>query len=120
MYARETSPPSNRRSGDCERRHPDETLDDANRRASFSKEDRGLLRDWMAIAAIRAAANRKDAIDARRLTVTADIGSGGGPPPKSFGLSIKSTRVYLSRTALKASSPSCKMRRKRQGRVMMH
>jgi hypothetical protein len=45
----------------------------------FLKEDRGLLRDWMAIAAIRAAANRKDAIDARRLTVTADIGSGDGP-----------------------------------------
>ena len=43
---------------DYERCHPGETLEDAKRRASFSKEDRGLLRDWMAIAAIRAAANR--------------------------------------------------------------
>jgi len=36
--------------------HPDDTLDDLKRRASFSKEDRGLLRDWMAVAAARAAA----------------------------------------------------------------
>lgn len=33
-----------------------ETLEDLKRRASFSKEDRGLLRDWMAVAAARAAA----------------------------------------------------------------
>jgi hypothetical protein len=39
---------------DLERCHPSETLDDIKRRASFSKEDRGLLRDWMAIAAKRA------------------------------------------------------------------
>jgi hypothetical protein len=38
--------------------HPGETLEDIKRRASFSKEDRGLLRDWIALAAIRAAANR--------------------------------------------------------------
>jgi hypothetical protein len=38
--------------------HPSETLEDVKRRASFSKEDKGLLRDWMAIAAHRAAANR--------------------------------------------------------------
>ena len=43
---------------DFERCHPGETLDDLKRRASFSKEDRGLLRDWMAIAASRAAAER--------------------------------------------------------------
>ena len=43
---------------DFERCHPDETLDDLKRRAAFSKEDRGLLRDWMAIAASRAAAER--------------------------------------------------------------
>lgn len=34
-----------------ERCHPGDTLDDLKRRAAFSKEDRGLLRDWMAIAA---------------------------------------------------------------------
>ncbi|MGY4284072.1 hypothetical protein [Bradyrhizobium sp. 142] len=43
---------------DFERCHPGETLDDLKRRASFSKEDRGLLRDWMAIAARRAAADQ--------------------------------------------------------------
>jgi hypothetical protein len=41
---------------DFERCHPGETLDDLKRRASFSREDRGLLRDWMAVAAARAAA----------------------------------------------------------------
>ncbi|MET4717169.1 hypothetical protein ABIF64_000670 [Bradyrhizobium japonicum] len=41
---------------DYERCHPGETLDDLKRRASFSREDRGLLRDWMAVAAVRAAA----------------------------------------------------------------
>ncbi|MDA9467077.1 hypothetical protein [Bradyrhizobium sp. CCBAU 53415] len=39
---------------DFERCHPGETLEDLKRRASFSKEDRGLLRDWMAVAATRA------------------------------------------------------------------
>jgi hypothetical protein len=43
---------------DFERCHPGETLEDLKRRASFSREDRGLLRDWMAIAARRAAAER--------------------------------------------------------------
>lgn len=42
---------------DFERCHPGETLDDIKRRASFSKEDKGLLRDWMAVAASRAAAD---------------------------------------------------------------
>ena len=32
---------------DYERCHPGDTLDDLKRRAAFSKEDRGLLRDWM-------------------------------------------------------------------------
>ena len=41
--------------------HPGETLEDIKRRASFSKEDKGLLRDWMAIAEIRAAADRIEA-----------------------------------------------------------
>ena len=41
---------------DYEHCHPGETLDDLKRRTSFSKEDKGLLRDWMAVAAARAAA----------------------------------------------------------------
>jgi len=45
---------------DFARCHPDETLEDVKRRASFSKEDRGLLRDWMAVAASRALADRID------------------------------------------------------------
>jgi hypothetical protein len=43
---------------DFERCHPGETLDDIKRRASVSKEDRGLLRNWMATTAKRAAADR--------------------------------------------------------------
>ena len=38
------------------RLHPDDTFEDLKRRARFSKEDQGLLRDWMAIAAHRSAA----------------------------------------------------------------
>jgi hypothetical protein len=44
---------------DFERCHPNDTFDDLKKRASFSKEDKGLLRDWMAIAAHRAEAYRK-------------------------------------------------------------
>ncbi len=36
--------------------HPTETLEDLRRRAAFSREDKGLLRDWLAVAAARAAA----------------------------------------------------------------
>ena len=43
---------------DIERCHPGETLEDIKRRASFSKEDKGLLRDWMAVAARRAGAGQ--------------------------------------------------------------
>jgi hypothetical protein len=43
---------------DFKRCHPGETLEDVKRRASFSKEDKGLLRDWMAVAARRAAADQ--------------------------------------------------------------
>ena len=32
---------------DFELCHPGETLEDLKRRAAFSKEDRGLLRDWI-------------------------------------------------------------------------
>lgn len=41
-----------------ERCHPDDTFEDLKRRAAFSKEDKGLLRDWMAVARARAAAER--------------------------------------------------------------
>lgn len=43
---------------DFEQCHPGETLEDIKHRSSFSKEDKGLLRDWMAVAATRAAADR--------------------------------------------------------------
>jgi hypothetical protein len=35
---------------DYERCHPDDTFDDLKRRARFSKEDRGLLDDWLSAA----------------------------------------------------------------------
>ena len=38
--------------------HPGETLEDVRRRAAFSREDKGLLRDWMVVSAGRAAARR--------------------------------------------------------------
>jgi hypothetical protein len=40
--------------------HPNETLEDLNRRAAFWKLDRALLRDWMAVAAARAAVDRSN------------------------------------------------------------
>jgi hypothetical protein len=46
---------------DFERCHPDDTLDDLKRRAAFSREDRGLLRDWMMVAARRAALRQERA-----------------------------------------------------------
>jgi hypothetical protein len=39
---------------DYERCHFGETLDDLKHRARFSKEDKGLLRDWITLAANRA------------------------------------------------------------------
>jgi hypothetical protein len=45
---------------DFEQCHPGDSLDDMKRRSAFSKEDRGLLRDWMAVAALRAAEQRSD------------------------------------------------------------
>lgn len=33
-----------------DRCHPDDSFDEMRRRARFSKEDRGLLRDWRAAA----------------------------------------------------------------------
>lgn len=38
---------------DYERSHPDDTFDDLKRRSHFTKEDKGLLRDWMLVAAVR-------------------------------------------------------------------
>lgn len=46
--------------------HPGEILDDVKRRSSFSREDKGLLRDWMAVAATRAA-SEQSALPARRV-----------------------------------------------------
>jgi hypothetical protein len=44
---------------DYERCHPGEVLEDMKSRSAFSKEDNGLLRDWMAVAAVRAAAEHQ-------------------------------------------------------------
>jgi hypothetical protein len=41
---------------DYDRCHQGETFDDMKRRMPFSREDRGLYRDWLAVAAARAAA----------------------------------------------------------------
>ncbi len=43
---------------DYDRCHPGEDFDDMKRRISYSREDRGLYRDWMTIAAARAEALR--------------------------------------------------------------
>ena len=70
---------------DYERCHPGETLEDLKRRASFSKEDRGLLRDWMAVAAVRAAAAREaKASPPHRTTSTVSA-----DPPRSVAGSIE-------------------------------
>lgn len=39
---------------DFELCHPDDTFADLRRRASLSRFDKGLLRDWMTLAAARA------------------------------------------------------------------
>ncbi|HEY9055844.1 MAG TPA: hypothetical protein VIN77_01720 [Aurantimonas sp.] len=39
---------------DYERCRPDDSFEDLKRRARFSKEDKGLLRDWLALAEQRA------------------------------------------------------------------
>ena len=40
---------------DYGRSHPDDTFDDMKRRAAFAREDRGLYRDWLVVAAARSA-----------------------------------------------------------------
>lgn len=39
---------------DYDRCHPEDSFEFLKRRARFSKEDKGLLLDWMTVAAIRA------------------------------------------------------------------
>lgn len=84
---------------DFARCHPGETLDDIKRRASFSKEDKGLLRDWMAVAARRTAADPSKLPVKLAASGACLHGSNpaAGRTPKSFGLSIRSAGVYLSR-----------------------
>jgi hypothetical protein len=64
---------------DFERCHPGETLEDFKRRASFSKEDRGLLRDWMAVAAARAAAACAAKVSQPHPTITSAVSAGPSP-----------------------------------------
>lgn len=45
---------------DYERSHPGETFEDMKRRSRFSADDKGLLREWMALASQRAAATKTD------------------------------------------------------------
>jgi hypothetical protein len=47
---------------DYEECHPGENFDDMKRRSAFSKEDKGLLRDWMALATQRAATEQSIAL----------------------------------------------------------
>jgi len=39
---------------DFDKCHPNDNFEAMKRRATFTKEDKGLLRDWMALAASRA------------------------------------------------------------------
>ncbi|MBL0935453.1 MAG: hypothetical protein IBJ07_11970 [Rhizobiaceae bacterium] len=43
-----------------DRCHPDDSFDEMRQRARFSKEDRGLLRDWRAAARSLAASGNED------------------------------------------------------------
>lgn len=54
------------------RLHPDDSFEDLKQHARFSKEDQGLLRDWMAIADLRAAPAAGATIQARSKQ-TADL-----------------------------------------------
>lgn len=66
---------------DYERCHPGETLDDLKRRASFSREDRGLLRDWMTVAAMR----RRSRSAARTCATHVKSCHGAGEAPRRRG-----------------------------------
>lgn len=39
---------------DFARTHPGDSFENLRHRARFAKEDKGLLRDWLAVAALRA------------------------------------------------------------------
>ncbi len=56
---------------DYERCHPGKMLEDIKRRSRFSKEDKGLLRDWMELAGIRAATRAKPQHDRDRTNAIA-------------------------------------------------
>lgn len=57
---------------DYERCHPDDSFEDLKHRDRFSKEDQGLLRDWMAVAAGRARQQQTDATpEIRRPSIAA-------------------------------------------------
>lgn len=49
-----------------DRCHPDDSFDDLTRRARFSKEDRGLLGDWLAFARQELQSAGNDQTDAAR------------------------------------------------------
>lgn len=55
---------------DFDRSHPGDSLEDLKHRAQFSKEDQGLLRDWMTVAADRARKG-KDASEHRQARIVA-------------------------------------------------
>lgn len=56
---------------DYERSHPGDTLDGLKQRASVLKEDKGLLRDWMALAAARAKQDETRATPAKYRSLAA-------------------------------------------------
>ena len=76
---------------DFERCHPGETLEDLKRRASFSKEDRGLLRDWMAVAAVRAAAACEAKPSPPHPTITSEVSA---DPSRSVAGSIEGSEPH--------------------------
>lgn len=55
---------------DFDRCHPGDSFEDLKHRAQFSKEDQGLLRDWMTLAADRAR-ERKNAAEHRQAPIAA-------------------------------------------------
>jgi hypothetical protein len=57
-----------------ERCHPQESFEDLKHRARFSKEDKGLLRDWLEVA------ERRDRCAGR--ASDASVGSSEGPGAK--------------------------------------
>ena len=107
---------------DFERCHPGETLDDVKRRASFSKRRHGASSRLDGHCGNSSCSeSTQDATrsppDGTRLRGT---NHAAGRTPKSFGLSIRSASVYLSRTAVERIEPLMQEARKRQLRVMMH